>query len=486
MDETNLDILLIFPSLTKHEKYAGRKIKKDVGGGLPPLGLASLAAFMIEKGYTTKILEPVLMDLTIDDCMNEIRRLQPRVIGVSSLTSTYAKGVDIVKRVRAENPDKIIIMGGHHVSLFTTHVFENCPEVDLLVRGEGEMTLLELMQFFKKHKFNRAAVLADKKGLNAIDGIILKDKSGVVMTKPRELIKDINILPFPARHLLPIDKCIPLPIEYKRLPVVHMMVSRGCPFNCTYCSTHAAFGYRVRMRSPDKVMEEIHHVVDKYGARQISFWDDLLTVNKSWLLDLCNRIRESKLDIVWNCYAHINTIDDDMLKAMKTAGCFCIWYGIEAGDETLLKNINKMTKLDNIRRVVKLTKANGIEVRGLFMVGLPGETPELAQKTINFAKELDCDYAQFAVTTPHIGTQLYEDAKRFGTLTVDFSKFTQQSAVFVPHGYKDAKQVEAMCKKAYRDFYMRPSYMVKCLTKIRSVDDVKRYYSAFKIALAFT
>jgi radical SAM superfamily enzyme YgiQ (UPF0313 family) len=233
------------------------------------------------------------------------------------------------------------------------------------------------------------------------------------------------------------------------------MVSRGCPFNCTYCSTHAAFGHRARFRSPEKVIEEIKHIIDKYSAKQISFWDDVLTLNEPWISKLCDLMVQNRLDIIWNCYAHPNTVNGRMLKKMKEAGCFCIWYGIEAGDDSLLKVINKGTTIEGIKKAVKLTKENGIEVRGLFMIGLPNETPKLAQKTVDFAKALDVDYAQFSVTTPHIGTKLYEDAQNYGTLRKDFSRYTQHEAMFVPFGYNSKEEVEMTAKNAYKQFYLR-------------------------------
>jgi radical SAM superfamily enzyme YgiQ (UPF0313 family) len=322
--------------------------------------------------------------------------------------------------------------------------------------------------------------------LSLIDGIVFRYHNKVVKTRTRRLIENLDELPMPARHLLPMEKYIPLPIEYKRLPLVTMMISRGCPFNCTYCSTHAAFGWRMRMRSPQKVIEEIEHVIHIYGAKQISFWDDVLTINHKWLNKLCNMIISKKLNIIWNCYAHANTVNRQILKKMKEAGCFCIWYGIEAGDEQLLKIINKGTTLETIRKAVQFTHEAGIEVRGLFMLGLPGETPKLAQKTIDFAIELDCDYAQFSITTPHIGTKLFEDAKKYGVLNMNISRFTQHEVVFLPNGYKNEKELKKMVKSAMMQFYLRPTFFIKHLKNIRNLEDFKRYYIALKLLLAFS
>lgn len=480
-----MDLLLIYPSLTKEESYGGKKVKKNIGGFLPPLGIASLAAYLLEKGFSVEILDPLMTGINDEQVGTYVKEKNPKIIGISCLTPTYKKAKEYVKIIRNTCPDTLIILGGHHSTLFGSEAIkeEDLP-VDLLVYGEGELTLAELMEFFKKNEYDRKAILKQTEKLQNIQGLIFKAGGKVIKTQPRPLIENIDMLPFPARHLLPMKQYVPLPIEYKRLPVVNMMISRGCPFNCTYCSTHAAFGWKVRIRSPEKVIEEIKKVIKEYGARQISFWDDVLTINHEWLTKICDSIINEKLDIVWNCYAHVNTINEQILKKMKEAGCFCIWYGIEAGDEELLKIINKKTTLESIRKAIKLTQQQGIEVRGLFMLGLPGETPELAQKTIDFAKELDCDYAQFSITTPHVGTQLFEDAKKYGSLNVDFSKFTQHEAVFVPYGYKDKEEIKKMQKKAMRQFYLRPKFILKHLFRIKSIEDIIRYYKAFKILFA--
>lgn len=478
-----MDILFIFPALSKEEGYKEIKVSSKAGGFLPPLGIAALASYLIEKGFTAAILDLQVENMSTQQLLNYIKEKDPKIIALSSLTSTFEKSKLIAGQIRNAFPNKLIIIGGHHITIFPNDSVKKEENFDIFIYGEGEFTAHELMVFFKQKNYDRKSILNNIEGLKNIDGIIFKHNEGIIRTKPRDLIPDINVLPMPARQLLRMEKYIPLPIEYKKLPTIHMMVSRGCPFNCTYCSTHGAFGHKVRFRSPEKVIEEIKHVINKYGAKQISFWDDVLTINKEWLTKLCSLIVNEKLNIIWNCYAHPNTIDDELLKKMKKAGCFCIWYGVEAGDDSLLKIINKGTTVESIRKAVRLTKRNGIEVRGLFMIGLPGETPELAQKTIDFAKELDVDYAQFSITTPHIGTKLYDEAPKYGTLKKDFSKYTQHEAVFVPFGYKNKEEVEKMAKKAYKEFYHRPSYIFKQFLKIRSFEDIKRYLKAAEIAI---
>jgi radical SAM superfamily enzyme YgiQ (UPF0313 family) len=476
-----MDLLLIYPSLSKKESYEIEVTEKE-GGFLPPLGLATLAAYLIEKGFSVGILDPQIGNISLEQISQYVKENNPKVIGLSTLTSTFEKAKEIGKKLKSDFPDKLMIIGGHHITIFPESAVKAHEIFDIFIYGEGELTAHELMEFFKAKNYDKNMILNSAEDLKKINGIMFKHANKILKTKPREFIQNLDILPMPARHLLPMEKYIPLPIEYKRLPTLQMMVSRGCPFNCTYCSTHGTFGYKIRFRSPEKVIEEIKHVIEKYGARQISFWDDVLTINKEWITKLCDLMIKEKLNIIWNCYAHPNTVTDEILKKMKQAGCFCIWYGIEAGDDSLLKIINKGTTVESIKKAVQLTKKNKIEVRGLFMVGLPGETPKLAQKTIDFAKELDVDYAQFSITTPHIGTKLYEDAEKYGTLKKDFSKYTQHEAIFVPFGYKSKEEVEAMSKKAYKEFYQRPSYILKHMLKVRNLDDIKRYLKAFRIA----
>jgi len=481
----------------KSRNYSNKKQTKIRYGLLPPLGITYLAAYIRKFGFSPKIIDPIAMEMDDSDILDFIKKTQAPVIGLSSLTSTYEIVVMLAKKIRKEFPDEILIVGGHHINLIKEKTLVGTP-FDFAVLGEGELTLLDLMLFFQSHNYERKEILQKTEELKKILGIFYReykqietieltsintDSNSVYFTGKRPLISDLNEVPMPARDLLPMHKYIPLPIEYKRLPAAHVMISRGCPFNCTYCSTHAAFGYKVRYKSPENVIDEIRYLQKNYKVRQISFWDDTLTINRKWMEMFCTLLIESKINILWNCYAHVTTVDYQLLKLMKKAGCFCVWYGIESGNEDLLKIIRKHSDLKVIKKAVRDTQKAGIEIRGLFMLGLPGETAEKALKTINFAIELDLDYAQFTLTTPHIGTQLYDDAKNYGTLIEDHSRFTQSEAVFTPYGYKNTQELLAIRRKAYIKFYMRPRYIFKFIAKIHSWEDIKRLLSGTKLFL---
>lgn len=479
----DIDVLLIQPPITVNERY-GRNVGK-VGGYLPPLGLAMLAAVLRENKYSAEIIDSVVMGYSIDDIKKIIRNKIPKVVGISAITPTYHRAVQLAKAIKQDFPQLLTIIGGHHVTIMPSKVMEE-SRFELGVFGEGEITVIEIMDLYKSKKYNYNNMLSDTKSLKKIDGMVFKDKIGkAIVNKHRELIKDVNTLPYPSRELLPMEQYLPLPNQYKRKPVIHMAIIRGCPFKCSFCSNNKIFGRIIRARSPESSVEEIKYVMKEYGAREISFWDDMMTVNKKWIHRFCNLIIKERLDITWTCYARVDSVDYPLLKKMRQAGCWNIFFGFESGVQELLDNINKGITLKQIEDANKWCKTIGIEVRASFMIALPGETPSLARKTIEFAKRLNPDYVQFCITTPYPGTALYDNVKDYGELIEDYRKFNIWEPVFIPHGYKNADEIRSMEKKAMREFYIRPKYIFSRLQNINSVEDILRYLKGFRLLLGF-
>jgi radical SAM superfamily enzyme YgiQ (UPF0313 family) len=470
------DCLLVFPPISTTERYSTKT--EDIGGHLPPLGIASVAAMLEKHGFFVKILDAAVEKLTIQQTAQAILKENPKVLGLSCLTMTFEKCKKIATEIKKKNKKILIVIGGHHASIEPEKIMKNnC--FDLLAFGEAETTILEILQKFKKNK----KLLENKKQLSSIQGIVFRDGKKIIKTNARAPIENLDSLPWPARHLLPMKKYLPLANQYKRKPVTNIIAIRGCPFECTYCSSHSMFGRKIRFRSPENVTAEIKHLIEKYGIKELSFWDDTLTINKQWLEKLCDLIIKNKLDITWSCYGRVNTVDLQLLKKMKKAGCWNIFYGLESGNQELLEIIKKRTTLGQIKNAIKWTKQAGIESRGSFMIALPGETPEMAHKTIQFAIDLDLDYAQFCITTPFPGTELFETAKKFGKLEKKLSKYNIWEPVFIPFGYKNKKQIEEINKEAFRRFYFRPKYIIKRLLAIRSIEDIKRNITGLKMLL---
>lgn len=479
-----MDILLIYPPLSVDERYGNRRLGK-VGGHLPPLGIAYIAAFLRSRGFSVGIIDGPGNDLKEKDILQKIKILNPKVVGLSAITSVFHRAASLAERIKKQFPHILILIGGHHASILPVEVLRETPSFDLLVYGEGEITSWELLQRFKEYNFDRENFLRDFKLLNNLAGIAFRKSGQVLMTTPREPIENLDVLPYPAWDLLPMDRYIPLPNQYLNKPIVHMVAIRGCPYHCSFCSNNSVFGKKIRAISPEKLVEIIKYAKANFGAREISFWDDSMTVNKGWMFEFCRLMVEEDIDVTWTCYSRVDTVNKEILFWMKKAGCWNIFYGYETGNQELLDIIGKNITLEQIRQVNRWTKDAGIEVRASFMIALPRETPQMAEKTIDFAISLEPDYVQFSVTTPFPKTKLYEDASRYGILLKDFSKYNLWEPIFIPYGYKDKKQIEAVEKRAVRRFYFRPKYIYGRLKKIRSLSDILRYIKGLRMAIGF-
>ena len=480
-----MDILLLFPPLSVEERYGNRKLG-EIGGHLPPFGLACIASYIREHSFSVGIMDALAEDMESMQVLDYIGKHQPKVIGFSAMTPQFLRTVRIAKDISKRFPEILTIIGGHHASIMPYETLEEDCCLDLLVYGEGEETFLEIINKYKERGWNKEEFLKDADCLKAIDGIAFRDKdSNIKINKSRRQIEDLDSLPSPAWDLLPLGKYIPLPNQYLNKPVIHMVSIRGCPFDCDFCSNNSVFGRKIRARSPERVVDDIKYVKSKYNMKEISFWDDTMTVNKKWLEKFCNCLIENKVNVTWTCYSRVDTVNLEILKLMKKAGCWNIFYGYESGTQQLLDNINKGITLEQIRNANKWTKEAGIEVRASFMIALPGETPEMAKKTIDFAIELEPEYAQFSITTPYPGTKLFDTAKKSGRLREDFSKYNMWEVVYVPEGYMDEKQIVAIEKLAMRKFYFRFRFIFEKIKRVRSFEDIRRYINGLKMAIGF-
>ena len=482
-----IDIMFLFPPTSTGSDYAHRYGKKDLGdlkGDLIPLGIASLAAYLKKYGFGVAALDCIALELTHDDIVEIIRKRKPRSVGISATTYALPASTTLAERLREEFPNLLIILGGAHANVAGMDAARNISSIDIVsYHPEGETVIHHILKKFSKHNFKRESLLNDVDTMKDIKGIIFRNKNEIVKNLPEDIIKDLDFLPLPARDLFPMERYVPLPNQYKKLPMTNMVVIRGCPYVCTFCDQAAT---TARRRSPQKVIEEIRDVVEKYGVKEISFWDDTMSYHKKWMKEFCTLLIEAKLKVIWSCYAAVNTVNQEILHLMKKAGCWNIFYGYETGVTILADNIKSNRKnksMEYMQQVAKWTKDAGIEVRGSFMIALPGENPKLAEQTIQDAIELDPEYAQFSITTPYPGTALYNEIKngKWGKLTTeDFSEFQGWNVVFLPEGYKNKEEVLEMSRKAFKAFYMRPSYIIKTILNIRSLEDIKRYFKGFK------
>jgi len=402
-------ILLIDPPFYRFIGYYNRYF---------PLGLAYLAAVLRENGHDVLIYDadcnvnPSKMDFTrLEDSyplylkslkenshpiwqeMRErIHNFKPDTVGITVWTTFAASALRIASLCKEYDRSVPVVMGGPHISIKHDEVMKICPDVDFLIRGEGEKTFVELA---------KALESKDKaKALKNINGILYRQNREIVHNPDREFIQDLDTIPLPARDLL-LNKD-----SYNSEDMGLLMTSRGCPYNCSYCAT-SIWERKTRYRSIDNVINEIKLVIDKYGTRQFTFKDDSFTVNRKRVLELCDRLINEDIRINWDCNTRVNLVDEEILNKMKKAGCNGIKVGIETGSERILKLINKRISFEQCKKAVKLFRKVGIHWTGYFMMGLPSETKEDVYQTLKFMKELRPDYASFSVYEPFPGTELF-------------------------------------------------------------------------------
>ncbi len=453
-----MDISLIFPPQEKSDSYNPFNPKTP----FPPLGLASIAAVLEERNFKVNIYDCEVSGISHSDLTRLIRQKPPNVIGLTSLTVMVHRSLKTARILKSKFPEIPIVFGGPHTTIFPQKTLEENDFIDYIVIGEGEYTTLELMQELEK----------PSPDMSKIRGLGYRLDNKVYINQPRPNIKDIDELPLPARHLLPIKLYKPSRWVVKRPPGTHAVVSRGCPFRCTFCSK-SIWGNVVRERSPEKVIEELLHLKENYKMNDVIFADDTFTINKKRVLKICDLIKENKIDMVWSCLTRVDRVDRELLMKMRDSGCHQIGYGMESGNQEILDIMKKDITLQQLKDVFKLTQTIGIDTRTFVMFGLPGETKERAFKTLAFLKELDPDYANIYIYSPYPGTELFEIAKTMGKIeNFNWSQFDKFSPIYTPDG-RTQEDVLEMYKHAIRSFYLSLHYIKKRIKKIRSFYDIK-------------
>lgn len=444
-----MKVLLINPSITQKEVYA----KYSAGAPfLPPLGLCYLAAVLVEEGHQTKILDCVAENLSLSQLQKEVDEFKPSLVGVTSTTVSYEAAQETIDAIKEMDHGIKTVLGGAHISALPQATMEESENVDIGVFREGEHTLVEIVERLEK-----------RETLEGVKSTIVKQNGRLIMNKPRDPIKNLDEIPFPARHLL---KDLRL---YSHTPfrgakfMTTMITSRGCPFHCGFCD-QAVFGRVWRYHSPEYVIAEMSFLKEKYGIDFISFEDDNFMLSKKRTIEICQRMVKNNLNLFWSCLGHVNEVDDEVLQWMKKAGCQTIYLGIESGSPRILDLINKKASINEIRKGVEKIKAHKISVTGSFILGLPTETKEDMEKTIDFALNLPLDGVTFFIFTPYPNTPLRELAFKHGKVSDKWKKYSGHpgSLPFIPDGM-DEEFLLNIQKQAYRRFLLRPSYLVKHL-----------------------
>jgi anaerobic magnesium-protoporphyrin IX monomethyl ester cyclase len=473
-------ILLFFANTLADRK--SRHTRAARIGILPPLGLGYIAAVLQQSGHTVKIVDTRLDPIT-EQSGREIVQFAPDLVGISIFVISEVEGYSLATQIRALMPRVPIVMGGPQVSYFPRAPLERCPAVDITVPGEGEHVMAELV-----------SVLQNGGDISRVSGIYYRDQSGkIVATQQNHSVPNLEELPEPARELFDLQRYAPEVYETRRLPATNILATRGCPYGqCTFCFESGAFRTRYRYRSAEKLVQEIESLRDVYGIREVVFNDDDLLSNGKLLMEFSRLAIQRKLRVPWSCWGRVTPCSQRLLATIAEAGCWLVSFGIESGNQDLLDRLQKGMTLEKCRQVVSWAHEAGLETHGTFMIAIPGETPEKAEKTIDFAIELDLTYAAFIPTHPLFGTPLFETCISEGRLVkspyshrpVDTRYLPRIS--YVPEGYKDEKEIEKVLTRAYRRFYFRPAYFGKHLRKLLNGAPVQKYWTGVKFALALS
>ncbi|MCX8181866.1 MAG: B12-binding domain-containing radical SAM protein [Candidatus Methanomethyliaceae archaeon] len=443
-----MKVVLVNPPTT-----ASLETVATLGLKAPPLGLAYIAAAIKKEGYDVSIIDSVALDISHHKLGEILQREHPDVIGVTSTTPTIYDAMKSVTIAKNVCPDSITIMGGCHITFLPEETMGECTSLDIGVIGEGEATVVDLLNAFEA-----------KKPLSEVDGIVYRKDAKLVRTRPRRLIENLDDIPFPARDLLPLDRYTVLGERHR---LGNILTSRGCPFRCIFCSSSQFYGKRFRARSPKNVVDEIEELINKYKIKTFEIIDDNFTVDKKRAMEITEEIIRRGLKIWWTCGSRVDLISRELLESMKKAGCALIYYGIESGSERVLSILRKGITLEQAKSAIRLAKEVGMEVVGSFIIGVPGETKEDVMKTIKFAKESGIDFAQFTAMTPYPGTEVYEIAKREGLLrTNDWSHYTTINPVMRTKELT-VEEISYLVGLAYRRFYLSLSFIYKQLAKKR-------------------
>ena len=422
-----------------------------------PLGIAYLAAVLEKNSFNVKVIDANALQIEDALLMDEIKKINPNIIGFTAMTGNIEYIWELAEKCKTILPNATMILGGPHPTILPEESLEK-PFIDMVIIGEGEETIKEI------------AVSKQRNGsLKNIKGIAYKEDGKIVITPRRENITNLDELPFPARHLFPFPQLYK-PDSYKKKPVARILTSRGCPYRCTFCY-HGIFGRELRTRSPENVVDEIEFLKDRYGIKEFHTVDDNFNADKKRAIAICELLIKRKVNLPWACGQgfRVNNLDQEFLSLMREAGCYRTYLGIESGNQQILNNIQKDITLPMVEKAVLMVKKAKMTVGGLFMVGNYGETEETMKDTINFAKKLKLHYAFFSIATPYPGTILRQQVLKEGRLLSNrWSDFNRHTGAIFEWNNLSKNQIDYFYKKAYRDFFLRPSYLFERLLDFES------------------
>jgi radical SAM superfamily enzyme YgiQ (UPF0313 family) len=429
-----------------------------LGKRLPPIGLMYVAAALEKASFEVQMLDNYLMKKPMEEIKQLIISLNPEIVGITCGSATYPRCVETAKVIKQAKPDCKIVVGGWHASYMPDSLLEQ-SEIDYVVMGEGERAITQLATAITNHAETKAAT---------IPGVACK-RLGTNIKNPPQYIENLDEIPYPARHLLPLE-LYDRTIEFlDAKPADVMSVSRGCVFNCGFCETRKLWGDICRGFSPKRVIGEIQDLQSKYGTKGIYFINDNFTLRKKEAAELCNLMIENKLDLDWVCDTRVDLVNNDLLALMTKAGCKTIWFGVESASPKILQRIGRNTTPQQVETAFKLAKKNNIKTACSFMLGLPDETLADMEASLKFAKKLNPDWCQFNTFIAYPDSRLYNELLEKG----NYVKLDDYLLAVKSDEY-DYESLMAVQRRFFKEFHMTPRQILKRIRREGALNFARR------------
>jgi len=411
-----------------------------------PMGISYLTSYLESHGFDVDVIDFQALPFNEEYYIKRLTEKAPSIIGVTSTTLTYWPALRLVKIAKKTCPESLVVMGGPHVTVMDKEALTECPELDVVVRGEGEQTLLELA------KLKAASSLGS---LHEVPGVTFKSDGEIIRNKDRPFIQNLDTLPFPAFDHLPLENYRLYGKTY--LPII---TSRGCPFQCTFCLASKMSGKRFRARSPKNVLAELELLRDKYEADAITFYDDTFTFDMERAREICEEIKRRGFKVPWDCRTRVDRVSRRLLAIMRSANCQLIHFGVESGSQEILNAMKKGVTVEQNLRAIQWAKEAGILVAISVIIGYPGENEKTVQETVEFIRKSEPDYVYVCVPTPYPGTELYDIIKSLGwKMSTDWNSYDEQTPLF-ENPNLPPERIRAIRREFYNR-YLSPLYILR-------------------------
>jgi radical SAM superfamily enzyme YgiQ (UPF0313 family) len=468
-------ILFQEPLISRNITYG--KFEAGAGTNTFPYGVASVAKYVLDRGYEVKYLEPSIENMNLENYKEYIQSNQFDVIGIGSTTLQIGQTIKTFEIIKKINPKIVTVLGGIHATIMPSETLEKTDTIDYLILGEGEKPFTRLLKCIEE---------GNLEDIKSINGIAFKEQNNIIIKPPNfNDMLPVSELPTAAFHLFPMKKYIAQITYAKRFPSYSLVASRGCPFQCAFCNGSDVFGRKVRSKEPSQVIDEILILKKEYNAKGIIFLDSTFTMNKEWVKEFCQEYIEKEIKLPWACNSRVDTVDEPILKLMKKAGCWEILYGVESANQKSLDLLNKRTTVEQNTKVLKLSMKLGFYTYASYIICIPDETEKDALNTIKYAKRMGTPIAMFYLPVPFPKTALWYICKEKGILREDakwedFNSWDFSNPVYI-NPLIGKEKMQKLLKYAYYSYYLTPKVIFKNFKEILLFkQDIKKYIYALK------